>query len=129
MFQLRFNREDCVGGEVAVAVLVTCECSEAVGEAVEAWRQREGVKKEDGVDVRALDKRDGTYEGTGRIDFNANGGVAARALDDNLRGADRREKGWEGLQAHEKMTLTLPSGITAGRSPSCVVPLTMALMG
>jgi hypothetical protein len=54
VFQSRFDREASVR-EVADGLLVTCEGSEAVGEAVEAWRQREGVKKEDGVDVGVLD--------------------------------------------------------------------------
>jgi hypothetical protein len=57
VFQFRFDGEACIGG--AVDVLVAGEGSAAVGEAVEAWRQRDGVKNEDGVDVGVLDWRGG----------------------------------------------------------------------
>ena len=40
---------------VVLDAVVEGEASEAVGDAVEAWRQREGVKKEDGVEVGRLD--------------------------------------------------------------------------
>lgn len=109
-------------------MLVTCADSEALGEAVEAWRQRDGVKNEDGVDVGVLDWRSGTQEGTRRVVFHANCGVATTALDDKLRRADKRTSKWEGLRAHEKMTLASPLGIAAGRSPSCAVPPIMTLM-
>jgi hypothetical protein len=39
--------------------VVVCEGAEAVGEAVDAWRQSEGVKNEDGVDVGVLHRRGG----------------------------------------------------------------------
>jgi hypothetical protein len=59
VFQSRFDGEGWVGAEVAVDAVAVCEGSEAMGEAVEAWRQREGVKNEDGVDVGLLDWRGG----------------------------------------------------------------------
>jgi len=53
------SRSEDVDGDGAVVVCVPVvevwDGSEAVGDAVEAWRQREGVKKEVGDDVGVLD--------------------------------------------------------------------------
>jgi hypothetical protein len=57
VFQFRFDGEACIGG--AADELVTGWGSAVAGEAVEAWRQRDGVKNEDSVDVGVLDWRGG----------------------------------------------------------------------
>lgn len=102
--------------------------SEAVGEVVDAWRQREGVKNEDGVDLGVLDRRDGRQESVRRVVLNANGPVAPRALDDKLARIDKPTRACEGVRRQEKTTLALRAGIAAGRSPSCAVAPIMALM-
>jgi hypothetical protein len=59
VFQSRLDGEGFVRVERALDVVVVCEVSEAVGDVVDAWRQSEGVKNEDGVDVGVLHRRGG----------------------------------------------------------------------
>ena len=112
---------------VCVLVIVVSEGSEAVGDVVEAWRQREGVKKDVGVEVGALDWHRGGRYGLSRVVFKDNCG-AVRARDDKLRRLVERARVRGTERLHEKTTLTPRTGKTASRSPNCAVATIMKLM-